>query len=169
MPEYYSNLLQHLPSMITEEINNALNIEIYEEEVKSAIWALHLDKAPGLDGFSIIFYRAYWDLIKNDLVKMIQWTQRKKKIGGYTNSTFLALIPKENRPSSFSRFRPISLCNSSYKLITKFLPCASNLTFIASSWKTKEASYPKGKLLIPSSLFKKPFTPTYLAKKKDLY
>jgi hypothetical protein len=41
--------------------------------------------------------------------------------GGATNSTFLALIPKESNPSNFSRFRPISLCNSSYKILTKII------------------------------------------------
>ena len=52
---------------------------------------------------------------------MLNWIQRKGKIGGYTNATHLALIPKENRPSSFARFRPISLCNSSYKILTKII------------------------------------------------
>eukprot|EP00253_Pinus_taeda_P014551 PITA_14551 len=52
---------------------------------------------------------------------MINWTHHKGKIGGFTNATHLALLPKENRPSSFSRFRPISLCNSSYKIMTKIL------------------------------------------------
>lgn len=42
-------------------------------------------------------------------------------MGGYTNSTHLALIPKENQPSNFSRFCPISLCNSSYKIFAKIL------------------------------------------------
>ena len=42
-------------------------------------------------------------------------------MGGCTNSTFLALIPKEVNPSSFNRFRPISLCNASYKIIAKLL------------------------------------------------
>ena len=52
---------------------------------------------------------------------MLRWIQRKCKIGGFTNATHLALIPKENRPLTFSRFRPISLCNSSYKILTKIL------------------------------------------------
>ena len=52
---------------------------------------------------------------------MIKWAQRKNKIGGFTNATHLALLPKEKRPSSFSRFRPISLCNSSYKILTKII------------------------------------------------
>ena len=42
-------------------------------------------------------------------------------MGGCTNSTFLALIPKDVNPSSFNRFRPISLCNSSYKITAKLL------------------------------------------------
>ena len=42
-------------------------------------------------------------------------------MGGYTNSTFLALISKEANPSTFDRFRPISLCNASYKIFSKLL------------------------------------------------
>jgi len=60
-------------------------------------------------------------MIKRDLIKMIRWVLKKGKMGGYNNSTYLALIPKENRPSTFSRFRPISLCNSAYKIVSKIL------------------------------------------------
>jgi hypothetical protein len=42
-------------------------------------------------------------------------------MGGCTNSTFLDLIPKEINPSSFARFRPISLYNVSYKIISKII------------------------------------------------
>jgi hypothetical protein len=52
---------------------------------------------------------------------MLNYTLRKKKVGGATNSTFLALISKETNPSNFSRFRLISLCNSSYKILTKII------------------------------------------------
>ena len=43
------------------------------------------------------------------------------KIGGAMNSTFLALIPKDKNPTSIKRYRPISLCNSSYKILTKII------------------------------------------------
>lgn len=50
---------------------------------------------------------------------MVRKSQSCSKIGGSTNSAFLALIPKEKGASDFGRYRPISLCNTSYKLITK--------------------------------------------------
>ena len=42
-------------------------------------------------------------------------------MGGSTNSTFIALIPKEVNLTSFNRFKPISLCNASYKILSKLL------------------------------------------------
>eukprot|EP00253_Pinus_taeda_P012579 PITA_12579 len=119
--EDYSALLQQIAKEVTQETNSRLVREVEEEEVQKSIWSLHPDKAPGPDGFLISFYREYWQMIKKDLLKMIRWVLRKGKLGGFANSTYLALIPKENRPSTFSRFRPISLCNSAYKIITKIL------------------------------------------------
>jgi len=52
---------------------------------------------------------------------MVQGFMRKAKVGGGINSTFLALIPKEANPGTFDRYRPISLCNSSYKILAKLM------------------------------------------------
>jgi hypothetical protein len=52
---------------------------------------------------------------------MLQYSHKSYRLGGSTNSSFLALIPKETNPASFSHFRPISLCNSSCKIMTKLL------------------------------------------------
>ena len=52
---------------------------------------------------------------------MIWYSQNTNKLGGSTNSSFLALIPKEKGANSFNRFKPISLCNTSYKIITKII------------------------------------------------
>ena len=52
---------------------------------------------------------------------MVRHSQTTCRIGGSTNSAFLTLIPKEKGAISFSRFRPVSLCNLSYKIITKII------------------------------------------------
>ena len=53
--------------------------------------------------------------------KNLNWKRKKYKIDGATNSSFLALIPKEKSHNSLDRSNPISLCNISYKILSKIL------------------------------------------------
>lgn len=113
--------LQQIKKKISEQQNRDLDKEVTEEEIREAVWSLHPEKALGLDGFTIAFYRNHWETIKKDLVRMIKNVFKKYKVGGNTKASFLVLIPKESNPISLDRYRPISLCNSSYKIITKIL------------------------------------------------
>lgn len=113
--------LSNIPYLISPKDNAALTREVTEEEIIKIIWSMESDKAPGPNGFTIHFYKDCWNIIKRDLQKTIKGFMRKSKIGGGTNSTYLALIPKESNPETFARFRPISLCNASYKILAKLL------------------------------------------------
>eukprot|EP00253_Pinus_taeda_P009869 PITA_09869 len=119
--EEIADLLSNIPLLVSPEDNSALSNPITEEEIIKVIWSMDSDKAPGPDGFTIHFYKTCWDIIKADLLKMIKGFMKKAKVGGGTNSTYLALIPKETNPETFARFRPISLCNASYKILAKLL------------------------------------------------
>jgi ribonuclease HI/exonuclease III len=110
-----------IPKLINVDINSKLTSEITQQEIKEALDQMNPDKAPGPDGFTARFYQHCWEIIKKDLSKMIQKSQKVSKLGGSTNSSFLALIPKEKGAISFNRFRPISLCNTSYKIIAKVI------------------------------------------------
>eukprot|EP00253_Pinus_taeda_P032424 PITA_32424 len=115
------DLLSNIPLLVSLEDNFTLINSIIEEETIKVIWSMDSDKAPGPDGFTIHFYKTCWDIIKADLIKMIKGFTKKAKVGGGTNSTYLALIPKETNPETFARFRTISLCNASYKILAKLL------------------------------------------------
>eukprot|EP00253_Pinus_taeda_P015595 PITA_15595 len=115
------DFLSVIPNLVSEEANASLIRPATEEEITNIVWSMDPDKAPGPDGFSIHFYRICWEIIKFDLFRMIRGVLKKEKMGGGTKSTFLALIPKETNPRSFDRYRPISLCNSSYKIVAKLL------------------------------------------------
>jgi hypothetical protein len=110
-----------IPKLINADINSKLTSEITQQEIKEALDQMNPDKAPGPDGFTAKFYQHCWEIIKKDLSKMIQKSQKVSKMGGSTNSSFLALIPKEKGAISFNKFRPISLCNTSYKIIAKVI------------------------------------------------
>jgi ribonuclease HI/exonuclease III len=113
--------LSEIPQLITAIDNRALNRPISMKEIKEVVFRMNPDKAPGPDGFTPRFFTHCWDIIKKDLSKMIRRSQFCTKVGGSTNSAFLALIPKEKGANQLSRFRPISLCNTGYKIITKII------------------------------------------------
>lgn len=106
---------------ITELQNGELDQDVTEEEIRLAIFNMQPDKAPGPDGFTITFYKNHWDIIKKDYVRMVKNVFKKFKMGNNTKASHLALIPKDLNPLSIDCFRPISLCNVSYKVVTKIL------------------------------------------------
>ena len=53
------------------------------------------------------------------------------------NSTFLALFPKEKNLSSIKSYRPISLCNSSYNILSKVISNRMNKVILKQSRKSK--------------------------------
>lgn len=114
-------LVNEVPSMITAIKKQFLEAEFTDNEIKTALFAMEPDKAPGPDGFSARFLQNCWQIVEKDLCRMVQKSQACQKIGGSTNSAFLAHIPKEKGTNSFTRFRPISLCNIGYKLIKKVI------------------------------------------------
>jgi hypothetical protein len=87
--------------LIKEEDNQELNKVVTEAEVKAVIYQFDPDKAPGPDDFTLHFYRKCWEIIKKDLLCMIKYVQKSCKLGGATNTSFLALIPKEKNANSF--------------------------------------------------------------------
>ncbi|XP_026378818.1 uncharacterized protein LOC113273289 [Papaver somniferum] len=79
------------------------------------------ESAPGPDGFSGIFYRSCWDIIKTDLVDAIQFSWRRKFIPKGMNSSFLVLLPKNQGAKAANQFRPTGLSNVVFKIFTKLI------------------------------------------------
>nr|KYP73853.1 Transposon TX1 uncharacterized [Cajanus cajan] len=77
--------------------------------------------AIGLDGFQAIFYQTQWDTVGPTLYHLIQDIEQTSKKISKINNTLITLIPKVNNVVSLKQMRPISLCNVSYKVITKAL------------------------------------------------
>lgn len=102
-------------------MNQAFEDKISHNEVTEVLFAMYPDKAPGPNGFTPRFLQNSWQIVEKEFYKMIEKSKERQKIGGCTNSSFLALIPKEKGAKTFSTFCPISLCNIGYKVITKVI------------------------------------------------
>ncbi|CAA7014948.1 unnamed protein product [Microthlaspi erraticum] len=120
-PEEIELVLSKVKIIITDTMNEALTRPVTENEVKIALFAMHPEKAPGLDGMTALFYQKFWDLLKEDIVRMVNEFLIDGTIVPGMNETNICLIPKKEKPQEMVQFRPISLCNVSYKIIYKLL------------------------------------------------
>ena len=78
-------------------------------------------KALGPDGFPALFYKQLWPTMGNDVVKAITSFFTMGSMSKEVNSSLIVLIPKLCNLSSVNHYKPISLCNVVYKIISKLL------------------------------------------------
>ncbi|KAF7831985.1 uncharacterized protein G2W53_014318 [Senna tora] len=79
------------------------------------------NKAPGPDGMSPMFFQHCWATVHDDVIRMASSFLSRGHILRTMNQTHIALIPKNEAPRGFQDYRPISLCNTTYKIIAKVL------------------------------------------------
>ena len=94
---------------------------VTDEEIRQGLWSLKPFKAPGVDGLHAGFFQYFWEDVKGPVCKEVRDVFESKVVPEYLNETLIALIPKCPNPESFNNYRPISLCNTIYKVITKII------------------------------------------------
>jgi len=78
-------------------------------------------KAPRLDGFGAAFFQDYWHLVKQGVGTAVRSFFEEGKLLKQINHTLIPLTPKVSNPATSTQFRPISLCNTIYKIISKIM------------------------------------------------
>ena len=106
---------------ITNDQVQDTELLISMEETEIAINQLNKDSAPGSDGLSNIFYKTCWSIIKEDFVEMINNCFLQKRMVPSMGEAIVKLIHKKNQRSLLKNWRPISLLNTDYKILSKVL------------------------------------------------
>ena len=107
--------------VLPNEVRDSLGYEVSVEELKAALWSMKVFKAPSLDGLHARFFQRFWLIVGDFVVKEIQKIFKEKIVLKVLNRTHIALIPKVQGPELLNNYKPISLCNSVYKIITKVI------------------------------------------------
>ncbi|CAL8167543.1 unnamed protein product [Prunus armeniaca] len=113
------SLLPQLFSQLGCEDLAGLSGTITELEMKHSLFAIGGLKTLGLDGFLDIFYQNFWDLCSSDIISVVKYYFITASLPEHLNDTLIALVPKAERPTSIPQLRPISLCNTLYKVVSK--------------------------------------------------
>jgi len=111
-------VVEKFPIVFTDEMNLSLKQEVTKPELKEALFSRRNGKILGPDRVTVEFFKAFYDLLKEDLLLMIRESQKEGRVHGPLNTTFMCLIPKKQCPSSFEDYKLITCCNVVYKLIT---------------------------------------------------
>ena len=76
-------------------------------------------KAPRPDGLHAVFFQKHWQLVKRGVISTCLQILNERGTIAPLNHTFIALIPKIGKLRKVTEFRPISLCNVIYRIVTK--------------------------------------------------
>ena len=113
--------LNSITNCVSPDMNEELLMDFKAKEVWFALKQMHPTKAPRLDGISLIFFKHYWDIVGPEVVKCVLISLNSGIMPRGLNETHICLIPKVKSPLKIIEYRPISLCNVVYKLISKVL------------------------------------------------
>ena len=108
---------------INENQINFLEQEITVSELSNAIKFMNNGSSPGLDGIPTEFYKVFWDVVKKPLFDSFIYSFNSGKLSLSQRKGVLSLLYKGNDLDKelLKNWRPISLVNSDYKILTKLL------------------------------------------------
>ena len=110
-----------LESKLTDAERDELDVEISLIELTQSINNANMSSAPGADGISNRFIKNYWDYFKSPLLKLCNSCYEQNKLPSYFLSANIKLIPKKGDLSKIKNWRPISLLNCFYKIISRVI------------------------------------------------
>ena len=114
-------LLNTVKPVVTGLMNDLLIALYVREEVRKTLFQIGDMKAPSPDGLHASFFKRFWHIVGEELTHEVLQAINTRKIPNGRNDTNVVLTPKVDNPKLITQFRPISLCNVEYKIISKML------------------------------------------------
>lgn len=107
-----------IPKLSQQQVQQ-MDSPVSNDEIEMAVFQFGGHNALGPDGIPAFFFQEYWAVVKQDICNSTKAFFHSGSLLKSLNKTFITLIPKVCVPEKVHQFRPISLCNVAYKIITK--------------------------------------------------
>lgn len=153
-------VLNCVPRMVTNKQNQLLRQMPNMEELKQVVFSMNPNSALGSDGFGRKFYQSCWDIIKEDVLKVVRHFYCGNIMPKYFSHACLFLLPKIDHPNKFSEFIPISWSNFSNKIISKIL-CFRLAGILPQFISENQSGFVKGRSISENIMFAQEITAHY--------
>lgn len=94
---------------------------VSEDEIMQGLRALKPFKALRANRLHAGFFQYFWANVKTAVCGEVTKIFEERVVPEFLNKTLISLIPKTPNPESLSNYRPISLCNTTYKIVSKIV------------------------------------------------
>ena len=107
---------------MTDELSMKCEGLITVSELKNSLNTFDRNKTPGSDGLPFEFYLTFWEDIEHILLDSFNYSYYHGKLSITQRQGILSIIPKKGKDCELLKnWRPLSLLNFDYKLLTKCL------------------------------------------------
>jgi hypothetical protein len=114
-------MIKAIPTTIPPEAHPTMDAPISIDEIKHAIRRGKPHKAAGSDGIGHDFYAKTWDMSKDDRLQVLNAMYIDGQITATHKRGLLVCIPKTNHPTRVDQYRPLTLLNVDFTLLTRIL------------------------------------------------
>ena len=106
---------------LSEDSKNSLEDEITLVELFKALKLMPNNKSPGEDGIPIELYKVYFNIIGQDMLEVFQYGLERQELAYSQYLAVITLLYKKGTREDIRNWRPISLLNTDYKILSKVL------------------------------------------------
>ena len=119
---YKCDLLNTIDRMLSQVDCDFCEGAISLEELTNAMSSLNLNKSPGPNGFPVEFYKHFWSLLGPPFLRVVNECFASNSLcDSMKGSATRLLFKKRGDRKDLKNWRPISLLNVDYKIISKVL------------------------------------------------
>ena len=126
------------PDLMCDEFNSLLNVNNFSRltvedrdscdgyvsvnECHIALNRMKNGKSPGCDGLTVEFYKTFWPVLGEIITEVFNYSVNKGELSESQKRGVITLLQKKGKdPLLIKNWRPVSLTNVDYKILTKSL------------------------------------------------
>ena len=96
-------------------------MHITEHELQTVLKTMENNKSPGPNGLSTNFYKHFWQIFGHELTSVFKYTFDHGQLPLTQRRGIISLLFKKGDRTKLQNWRPITLLNTHYKILTRAL------------------------------------------------